>query len=98
MTPDVRKPIPLTAGEVEELHALRSEGTPQHDALIALAGTDADRSDAATLRALLSLGRQVLNEKVQAYGYAALAAAQDDEDRAFRRAARARSAEIMGNA
>ncbi|MGI5283545.1 hypothetical protein ACQEVF_09460 [Nonomuraea polychroma] len=40
------------------------------------------------------MARKAVLDEVMVSGYAALAAAQDDEDRAFSRAARRRTAEV----
>jgi hypothetical protein len=86
----IRKSVPLTPDEQAALTQARTDGTPVHDALTELAGPDATRSEAATLQALLHLGLTAVKERVQDHGYAALAAMQDDEDRAYEAAMRKR--------
>ncbi|HXT90112.1 MAG TPA: hypothetical protein VN714_12740 [Trebonia sp.] len=86
----IRKSVPLTPDEQAALDAARAEGNPVHDALTELAGPAATRSEAATLQALLHLGLNAVRERAQDHGYAALAAEQDDEDRAYHAAMRRR--------
>lgn len=81
-----RPSVPLTDAELAELSTARSPGTPEHEALTDLTGTEPD-SVASTLRAWLLLGRQAMHEHIAELSYAAEAAA-DDEDRAVRRALR----------
>jgi hypothetical protein len=89
-TETIRKSVPLTADEAALVNAARTEGSAAHDALIELLGPDATRSEAATLQALVHLGVTVVRERARDHGYAALAAAQTDEDRAFHAAMRRR--------
>lgn len=86
----IRKSVPLAPDEQAALAQARTDGTPVHDALTELAGLDATRSEAATLQALLHLGLRAVKDRVEEHGYAALAAARTEEDRAFHRAMRAR--------
>jgi hypothetical protein len=51
-------------------------------------------SGAETLHALLAVGHAAVVERVMHSGYAALAAAQDDEDRSARRAMRERAGRL----
>jgi hypothetical protein len=91
MTVDaIRKTVPLTAGELAILDAARTAGTTEHQALLDLAGAGADKSEAAALRALLSLGIATLEDRVAEQGYRELAAVQTEEDRAFHEAMRSR--------
>ncbi len=92
----VRKSVPLTADDQALLESLRMPGTPEHAALAEVVGADLpeDASEAETLHALLVAGRLAVVERVMISGYAALAAAQDAEDRATRRAMRARAARL----
>jgi hypothetical protein len=92
----VRKSIPLTPDDQAHLDRLRTPGTPEHEALAQVAGIllPDDASEAETLHALLTAGRAAITERVMLTGYAALAAAQDDEDAAARRAMRARAARL----
>jgi hypothetical protein len=80
-----RKAVPLSADEVAAVERVRTGG-----ALAELAGQGAVRSEAAALHALVMLGLAQVNEHSQLEGYAALAASQDDEDRAFAAAMRGR--------
>lgn len=89
-TETIRKSVPLTPDELDALNAARTEGTTEHDALTELAGPGATRSEAATLAALLALGIGAVRERAMDHGYAALAAEQDDEDRAYEAAMRKR--------
>ncbi len=84
-----RHSVPLTPEEQAELAALRASGTPEHKALEDLTGLDVD-STAASIRALLLLGRRVLHERMAEDSYAAEAADATEEDRAVLRALRAR--------
>jgi hypothetical protein len=86
-----RHSVPLTDEEIVELTAVRTEGTPEHQALVDLTGQDVG-STAASLRALLMLGLRILHERMAEYSYAAEAESADDEDRAVRRALRMRLA------
>jgi hypothetical protein len=87
-TETIRKTVPLSAGEVAELEAARTDGTVEHAALTELAG-DA-RSESAVLHALVALGIRSVQERVLEKGYAALAASQDEEDEAYHAAMRGR--------
>jgi hypothetical protein len=58
--------------------------------LAELAGESAVRSESSALHALVMLGLAQVKEASQARGYAALAASQDDEDRAYASAIRGR--------
>lgn len=91
-----RKSIPLTAEDQAQLDRLRTPGTPEHEALSQMSATPIpdNASEAETLHALLSVGHAVILERVMLAGYAALAAAQDDEDRSARRAMRDRAARL----
>lgn len=92
----LRKSVPLTAEDRAHLDRLRTPGTPEHEALSEVAGIllPDDASEAETLHALLTAGRVAVAERVMVSGYAALAAAEDEEDRAARRAMRARAAHL----
>ncbi|MGC0313252.1 hypothetical protein [Kitasatospora acidiphila] len=92
----VRKSVPLTDEDQVHLERLRTPGTPEHEALSQVAGIllPDDASEAETLHALLMAGRAAVTELVMIGGYAALAAAEDDEDRTARRAIRARAARL----
>lgn len=86
----IRKTVPISPAELAILDASRIKGSPANVALIDLLGPDATRSEAATLHGALSLGLAVIQERIADHGYAALAAAQDDEDRAYHAAMRNR--------
>lgn len=92
----VRKSIPLTAEDQAQLDRLRTPGTPEHEALVQISGVPIpdNASEAETLHALLAAGQAAVIERVMLTGYAALAAAQDDEDRSARRAMRERAAHL----
>jgi len=86
----IRKSVPLTPDELAALDAARTDGTAVHDALTELAGPDAARSEATALQALVRLGITAVRERAMDHGYAALAAAQDQEDRDYEAAMRRR--------
>jgi hypothetical protein len=91
MTADsIRKTVPLTPELLAVLDAAATIGSAEHDVLVEIAGQGAGRSEAAVLRALLELGSAALKDKVAERGYAALAAAETDEDREFHAAMRRR--------
>jgi hypothetical protein len=94
MDAKVRKSVPLTAEDREHLERLRTPGSAERAALGRVCGIvlDGNVSEAEALHALLVAGRAAVTEQVMLSGYAALAEAEDDEDRAARRAMRARSA------
>lgn len=89
-----RKSVPIDAGEHEFVRRLRTPGSRERAALRAAAGIDLpdDASEAEILHALLAVGRHTVDEQLLDEGYAALAAAETDEDRAVHHAMRARSA------
>ncbi|WP_127936839.1 hypothetical protein [Nonomuraea polychroma] len=91
-----RTPVPLTDQDRELLEAIRTPGSAENMAIQHLAGQTLgpDTSTAAALHTLVDVARKAVLEEVMVTGYAALAAAQDNEDRAFRRAARRRTAEV----
>jgi hypothetical protein len=80
-----RKAVPLNEDEITAIDKARTS-----PALAELAGQSAVRSEASTLHALVMLGLAQVNERAQLTGYAALAASQDDEDRAYAVALRGR--------
>ncbi|WP_147269007.1 hypothetical protein [Sphaerisporangium album] len=94
-----RAPVPLTEQDRELLEAIRTPGTPENVAVQALAGQtlSPETSTSAALHTLIDVARNAVLEEVMATGYAALAAAHDDEDHAFRRAARRRTAEVAAD-
>ncbi|MFI0482104.1 hypothetical protein [Actinomadura sp. 9N215] len=97
MSTKARLPVALTDEDQMLLEAIRTPGTPENQALGQLIGRPlgTGSSAASAVRALVEVARKAVEEEVMLTGYAALAAAQDDEDRAFRRAARRRSAEAV---
>lgn len=78
-----RKAVPLSDDEVTAVEAAR-----MGHALAELAGQGAVRSEASALHALVMLGLAQVKEHARVEGYAALAASQDDEDRAYADAVR----------
>lgn len=94
MTTVTRKSVPLDALVEETLRRVRHNDTPENRALWQVTGihVDDDTSEAEVLRALLNAGRLAVQEKVMENGYAALAAAHDEEDRAYEAGVRARGA------
>ncbi|MEU8561664.1 hypothetical protein AB0C45_09260 [Streptomyces cyaneofuscatus] len=92
----VRKSVPLSQEDQAHIERLRTTGSPEHEALEQMAGIRLpdDASEAETLHALLTAGRIAVTEHAMLTGYAALAAAQDEEDTSTRRAMRARSARL----
>ncbi len=79
----IRKTVPLTSDEASLIEQARTAGTPYHTALTQLVGADVTRSEAATLRALVTYGLEALGEQVALDGYAQLAASRDAEDEAY---------------
>lgn len=99
MTQTIRRPsVPIDPDTARTVQAARTAGTPEHDALAVLAARGGIRlpsgagqlSEAAALAALIEVGRQALQEQVLEAEYQAIAAEQDDEDRAVRAALRRR--------
>lgn len=92
----VRKSVPLTAEDQAHLDRLRTPGSPEREALSQVAGIllPDDASEAEALHALIAAGCAAITERAMLTGYAALAAAQDDEDRSVRRAMRTRAGQL----
>lgn len=90
----IRKSVPLDAQVQDAVRRFRLHGTPENQALWQVTGVrvDDDTSEAEVLRALLYAGCHAVEEKAMENGYAALAAAHDEEDRAHEAAVRARGA------
>jgi hypothetical protein len=86
----IRKTVPLTGQEAALVERARTHGTPQHEALIRLVGSDVPRSDAATLHALLAFALNALGEQIALDDYEQLAASRDTEDEGYERAMRRR--------
>jgi hypothetical protein len=80
-----RKAVPLSSEEISMIEEIRVGAVFSE-----LAGHEATRSEASALHALVRLGIAQVKEQEELVGYAALAAAQDDEDRAFAQAVRGR--------
>ena len=78
-----RKSVPITPDDIEDLERLRSDDRLYREAVQAVAGVELpDKpSEAEALHALIAAGRWAVQQHVMATGYAALAAAQTDEDR-----------------
>lgn len=96
MEAKVRKSVPLTSADRDHLERLRAPDSAEREALSQVTGIvlDSDASEAELLHALVLAGRAAVTEQVMLTGYAALAAAEDDDDRAVRRAMRARAAAL----
>ncbi|GAA1456489.1 hypothetical protein NE857_33275 [Nocardiopsis exhalans] len=99
MTQNTRRPsVPIDSDTDRVVRAARTLGTREHAALAKLAEqglvhlpTSGDQlSEAATLAALVEMGRKELQEQVLEAEYQAIAAEQSDEDRAVRAAMRRR--------
>ncbi len=89
-----RKNVSLHTSEIQIVSRVRHEGTPEHDALREVSGHELSpsASEAESLRAILKVGLQVIEERVLTNGYAALAASQTADDRAATAAIRRRAA------
>ncbi|MFF2618985.1 hypothetical protein [Kitasatospora sp. NPDC058046] len=87
-----RKSVPVTAEDTQTVERLREPAGAYRAAIAELLGVElsANPSEAEVLQALLEAGRIAVEQKVMATGYAALAAARDDEDREHARAMRSR--------
>lgn len=89
-----RKSIPVDTEIQELLRTLRQDDSREHAAFAALVREGDESSgrwsEAAVLAALVDLGKQALQEKVLEAEYRAMAAEQDDEDRAVGTALRRR--------
>jgi len=89
-----RKSVPLAADELALAREVRTPGTPERAAVEALVGPLPERlSESQALAALMSVAQTSIREHVSTSGYAAYAAALDDEDRAYAAANRARRSE-----
>ena len=86
----VRKTVPLTSEEAALVERARVAGTPQHEALVQLAGRDVASSEAATLHALVTFGLTALGEQVALHDYEQLATSRNNEDREYERIMRRR--------
>lgn len=89
-----RKSVPVDPDELTLAGQVREPGSPERDAVESVIGPLPERlSEAQALSALMSVARRSVREQVTSAGYAAYAAALDEEDRAFAAATRARRAE-----
>ena len=86
-----RKTIPLTEEELALVDRARVAGTPQHAAMVRVAGEDVSRSKAATLHALVKFALTALGEEIAMHDYEQLAAARDADDEEYERSMRRRS-------
>ncbi|WP_306369943.1 hypothetical protein [Nocardiopsis sp. CC223A] len=97
MTQTRRPSVPIDPDTDRVVRAARTPGTQEHTALTMLASQGRihlpggeQPSEAATLAALIEMGRQELQEQILEAEYQAIAAEQNDEDRAVRAAMRRR--------
>lgn len=81
----VRKSLPLTAADVRDLAFMR-QSTEYRRVLQEMTGTDidADASEASYLHAVLEAGLKALRERAEEAGYAAMAAARQEDTTARR--------------
>ncbi|MFJ8110054.1 hypothetical protein [Streptomyces sp. NPDC096132] len=87
-----RKSVPVTAQDTETVERLRQPASAERAALAELLGVElpSNASEGEVLQALVEAGRQAVEQQVMLTGYAALAAARNDEDKMHERAMRAR--------
>lgn len=86
-----RKSVPVTAEDAATVERVQEPQSMERTALAELGiELSATPSEAEVLQALIEAGRIAVQQQVMATGYAALAAAQDDEDRAYAMAMRGR--------
>lgn len=87
-----RKTVPVTAEDTQTVERVRQPASAERAALAELLGMElsANPSEAEVLQALVEAGRNAVRQQVMLTGYAALAAARDEEDRAHERAMRSR--------
>ena len=95
MTQTPRKSVPVDPDTQQIIRAARTPDSREHAALMSMLEDSVDEgrsnlSEAATLSVLLELGKQALREKVLETEYRAIAAEQNEEDRAVRAALRRR--------
>lgn len=89
-----RKSVPVDLDELTLASQIREPGTPEREAVESVLGSLPGRlSEAQALSALMAVARRSVREQVTSAGYAAYAAALDEEDRSFAAASRARRAE-----
>ncbi|WP_265523492.1 hypothetical protein [Oerskovia flava] len=90
-----RKSVPLEESELDVVAAVRSGDSPERAALEALVGRlPQNVSESQVLADLVALGAARVREQAVHAGYAAYAAALDDEDRQFAAAQRTRRARL----
>lgn len=81
----------MTAEDTQAVERVRRPGSIERLALAELGiELSANPSEAEVLQALVEAGRTAVQQQVMATGYAALAEAQDEEDRAHELAMRGR--------
>lgn len=87
-----RKTVPVTAQDTETVERLRQPASAERAALGELLGMELppNPSEGEVLQALVEAGRHAVEQQVMLTGYAALAVARDEEDKAHERAMRAR--------
>lgn len=86
-----RKSVPVTAENAATVERVQEPQSMERTALAELGiELSATPSEAEVLQALIEAGRIAVEQQMMLTGYAALAAAQNDEDRAFKQANRAR--------
>lgn len=96
MSPAVmtRKSVPMGADITALAQEIREPDSAARRAVEEVVGELPDSlSEAQALSTLLAVGRASVREHINASGYAAVAAAMDEEDRAFAEAAKRRRAE-----
>lgn len=93
-----RKSVPVDLDELELAKKIREPGTPEREAVESVVGPlPARLSESQALSALMSVARRSVRDQVTSAGYAAYAAALDEEDREFAATTRARRAERARN-
>ena len=86
-----RKTVPVTAEDTQAVERVRRPGSIERAALAELGiELSANPSEAEVLQALVEAGRAAVQQQVMATGYAALAAARDEDDREHELAMRSR--------
>ncbi|MBA3489639.1 MAG: hypothetical protein H0T78_08870 [Longispora sp.] len=74
----IRRSLPFTPAETEELEAAHTPGTPEYEAIVTLTGHSA-RNLTAAARALIDLGRQAVREQIAIASYREEAADLDGQ-------------------
>lgn len=89
MTTKTRRSVPLEVAELARID--RISGDSDVEALLARhIGAEFITSEATLMRALVICGLELIEQEAAELRYQALAASQDEEDRAFHAALRAR--------